>query len=168
MELVAYILLVFNIVNLVILLPIIYPVLTIFMSKCRCAMTPGFWLIIVYLAVTIALIVMSSLTHLNVVSVMNKHARMVTVAYFLLTLIFVETATRYINSLHQSSAQPQQHPTCECIPNNYAKWITNITLLRWISVYFLSIILLSAGLYLFVRSETRPFSFPGTRRKTNQ
>lgn len=157
MDAIGYILLVFNLVNLIILLPIIYPLFLVIIKRCWCAVTPEFAYIVVYIGFTIGLLIVSTLTNLKFITYMNRRARILTAIYFLMTLVFVETATRYINQ------QTNTTNACACVSTNYEKWMTYIVYIRWLSVYFFSVILISAGLYLFVRSERQPFSFPGTR-----
>lgn len=163
MDVVGFILLIFNFVNLIILLPIIYPILLVFIKKCECAVTPEFVYIFVYIIFTIGLLIVTTLINMNFhvkfLAHMNNRIRILTVVYFLMTLVFVETATRYIN---QQTSRNASNP-CTCVDTHYEKWMTYIVYIRWISVYFFSVILISAGLYLFVRSERHPFSFPGTR-----
>jgi hypothetical protein len=163
MDVVGFILLVFNFVNLIILLPIIYPVLGVVSNMCWCAVTPEFVYIFVYIIFTIGLLIVTILTNMKFITYLNRRTRVLSVVYFLMTLVFVETATRYINQ--QTSRDDQNDDqTCACVDTHYEQWMTYIVYIRWISVYFFSVILISAGLYLFVRSERQPFSFPGTRR----
>ena len=144
-----------NIIGLVMLLPIIYPMLMIMLRKCRCAIDFNFVVIVAYVILTIAILISSMLRAADIFDLSQKSARMIIVVYFLLTIVFVEVAMRYVE---------KERGNCKCMEESYKSWLTSLIVIRWVGIYVFGVILLSAGLYLFIRSKQRPFSFPLSRR----
>lgn len=146
-----------NFINLVILLPVAYPFFRILGGWCACALDVDFMIIGVYLFITVATLVLSIVTSLEILYLSNRISRIIIVAYFLLTFVFVEASTRYIN---------KKRDECECFKDEYKKWLTSLTMVRWIGVYFFGVVLMSAGLFLFIRSNQQPFSFPRSIKRS--
>lgn len=140
-----------NILNLVVLLPMVYPMFKLISRGCKCAVDFDLVIILLYFAITLCILIGSLMTRLELLDISNRSARVTVVIYFLLTFVFVEAATRYIKKKREG---------CECFKDEYKNWITSLTLVRWIGIYIFGLVFMSAGLYLFIRSEERPFSFP--------
>lgn len=142
----TYIFFLLNVINLIILLP---PFISFL--KCKCDINTSYWFIIAYLALTILIVIVSILINLNILDVSNELIRVGIIAYFLITVLFVESSMRYMTNKNEN---------CQC---NTEQWLTSLTLIRVFGVYIFGIVLMSAGMFLFIRSKSRPFSFPRSK-----
>ena len=148
---------VINLVNLFVLIPVVYPAGKILIERCGCALDYNFAVICVYLLITVGILIGSIMTHLEILDLSNRSSRIIIVAYFLLTFIFVQSATSYIE---------KKRIECACFSDSYKKLLFSLTVIRWIGVYFFGVILMSAGIFLFLKSKEQPFSFPRRTPRT--
>lgn len=156
-DIIGLLFIIINLINLILLVPIVYPIVRITMGWCQCAFDIDFIIIILYLIITLSIIIGSILTRLEILDINNRTSRVIIVAYFLLTFVFVEAGARYVKKTREN---------CLCLKEDYKKMLTSLTVIRWLGVYLFGLVLISAGLYLFIRSNQRPFSFPATKRRS--
>jgi|UniRef100_A0A6C0BFE3 hypothetical protein len=146
-DIVSDILLISNIVTIFAIFPIIYYVYRMLTSGCSCAINWRFWCVIVYILITLGIVVGALM-----VNVSQKMIRIIIVIYFFITIAFAKISSDYLQDLNKNN--------CTCIDSDFNYMLLSQTVIRWVGVYCVGITLMVAGLILFLKSKTRPFSFP--------
>lgn len=142
-----------NFINFVSLVPIVYTSIKMLVLRCLCGFNLYFIVIFVYVLMTLVLLLISFGWRFDFIDLRNKNLRIAILAYFLFTILFIEMSERYLKEMEGKSVE------CECFKQEKT-WLISLMVIRWVGVYFFGLILVAAGMYLFVRSKERIFSFP--------
>jgi hypothetical protein len=86
------------------------------------------------------------------VNVSQKMIRIIIVAYFFVTIVFAKISSDYLEDIKTKE--------CKCIDSDFNYMLMSQTVIRWVGVYCVGITLMVAGVILFLKSKSRPFSFP--------
>ena len=156
---IEYLLFIIDILTLIVITPQIYKSFLLYFNKCTCAIDAKFIFMLIYFFITVTVLIISILGALEVIYLPTQLKRILMVLYFFMTCIFVLVTEAYIKNKAKN--------TCSCLTDEYDNWLKMITFVRWVGVYIFGVILMSAGMFLFLQSKNRLFSFPQHRWRSS-